>query len=204
MGTEEAVEALLVRFTYRIDPSITDQEEKEAVFQGIVAAGEVALSPSRNALRKYDAIAWPLKCLEQIGGSVAVVDALLDLIADMDIDYERDPEKKVQTLLQLEDRPDERVLDAVKRFLDDVNEPARFHTACTLLTQEKAGMAAADDVQVALLEQLVREESGRVKARVLDGFHERAWAVPEDQLEAVRANLPTGYLVDRQRKIKRK
>ena len=155
-------------------------------------------------MRKYDVIAWPLKCLEQIGGSEAVVDALLELIEGMDVDYERDPDKKVQTLLQLEERPDARILDAVKRFLDDVNEPARFHAACTLLSQEKAGTASGKDVQMALLEQLVREESGRVKACILDGFHERSWTVPEDQLEAVRANLPTGYLVDRQRKIKRK
>ena len=47
MGTAEAVSALMVRFTYRIDPSITDQEEKDAVFQGIVAAGEAAVGLDR-------------------------------------------------------------------------------------------------------------------------------------------------------------
>jgi len=202
MGTEEAVSALMVRFTYRIDPSITDQEEKDAVFQGVVAAGEAAVAPSLQALRAHKAIAWPLKCLKAVSGGGAVVDALLDLLSDMDVEYERDPEKKIQTLLTLEEWPDGRVMDAVSRFLDDVSEPARFHTVCTLLSQEKGGTTPADSVHELLLSQFVKEESGRVRARILDAFQEREWAIDEESVDAVRENLPTGYLIDRQRKVR--
>ena len=45
MQTPEAVEALLPRFTFYVDPSITDQEEKDAAFEGIVATGEAAVAP---------------------------------------------------------------------------------------------------------------------------------------------------------------
>ena len=39
LGTVESAAALLKRFTFMIDPSITDQEEKEAAFNGILRAG---------------------------------------------------------------------------------------------------------------------------------------------------------------------
>ena len=45
MGTSEAVEALLPRFTFYTDPSITDAEEKDAAFNGVVGAGEAAVAP---------------------------------------------------------------------------------------------------------------------------------------------------------------
>ena len=36
MRSREGVEALLPRFAFYVDPSITDQEEKDMAFQGIV------------------------------------------------------------------------------------------------------------------------------------------------------------------------
>src|SRR4051794_1745927 len=42
MQSADAAAALLKRFGFSIDPSITDQEEKEIAFQGIVAAGKDA------------------------------------------------------------------------------------------------------------------------------------------------------------------
>ena len=47
MATPEAVEALLKRFTFHMDPSITDQEEKESAFRGILRAGKDAIEPVR-------------------------------------------------------------------------------------------------------------------------------------------------------------
>jgi len=40
LGTASAAAALLKRFTLQIDPSITDQEEKQRAFDGIVAIGK--------------------------------------------------------------------------------------------------------------------------------------------------------------------
>src|SRR4051812_19490887 len=43
MKSGESAAALMKRFTFVIDPSITDQEEKDIAFQGVVAAGEDAV-----------------------------------------------------------------------------------------------------------------------------------------------------------------
>ena len=51
LGTAEAAEALLKRFTFAIDPSISDQEEKEIAFRGVLNAGREALEPIRAFAR---------------------------------------------------------------------------------------------------------------------------------------------------------
>ncbi len=190
MKTAEAVEALLQRFTFRVDPSITDQEEKELAFQGILGSGEVAVAPVRSYLEEADAIAWPVRILDEIEGQAAVVDALIGLLAGMDTEYERDPQRKIDVLAQLEARPDARVAEAVTPFLEDVNETVRFHAAGALLAQEDA--EASKD---RLIELLATDEGTRVRASVLDAFIERGWDLGE-RAKDVQPNLPPGYVLD--------
>src|ERR1043165_6360876 len=61
LKSADAVEALLKRFTFATDPSITDQEEKEAVFEGIVSAGREAIEPVRAFAAKAESLAWPVR-----------------------------------------------------------------------------------------------------------------------------------------------
>src|SRR5687768_6639669 len=134
----EAVEALLPRFTFYVDPSITDQDEKDLAFDGIVAVGEGAVEPVVAFLRRADSISWPLKMLDRILGAEAVVEKLLELLAGMDTEYERDPQRKIQMLAALEERVDPRIASVAVRFLQDANETVRFHAAGAVLAQTEA------------------------------------------------------------------
>src|SRR4051812_37164790 len=58
LKTAEAAEALLKRFNFTIDPSITDQEEKEAAFLGIVSCGEDAVAPVVEFCEKAEVLTW--------------------------------------------------------------------------------------------------------------------------------------------------
>jgi len=191
MRTPEAVTALLARFTIRVDPSIVDQEEKDAAFQGVVGAGDVAVEPVKRFMRDSETISWPLKALEQLLPDEEVVAALLEALEDMDTEYERDPQKKIQLVAYLEDRADSRIVEAVRRFLDDQNETVRFHAIGAIYVQAEAETAREE-----LLATLLREESVRCRARILDGFVENEWAVPDDQRQHVRSQLPDGYAID--------
>lgn len=191
MRTTAAVEALLGRFSFRMDPSITDQEEKDAAFQGIVAAGDAAVEPARRFLRTADAISWPLKMLEHLLPPEQVVGELLAVLEDMDTEYERDPEKKIQLVAYLEDRQDPRIVAAAKPFLDDMNETVRFHAVGAVLAQENAA-----DAQEELIDAFVREESVRVRVRILDGFVAHDWTIPESHLGEVQPKLPTGFALE--------
>ena len=59
-GSDEAIRALLTRFTIRVDPSITEGEEMNLAFHGVVQHGEAALEPVRVFLYYTETLAWPL------------------------------------------------------------------------------------------------------------------------------------------------
>lgn len=177
IDSEEAVEALLVRFTFYVDPTITDQEEKDGVFHAIVAKGPLAVAPLQRFIGKAESLSWPLKMLDRVQTPAEVLDTLLGLLRKMDTEYERDPQRKLQILAELETRHGEGVLEAVRPFLADVNETARFHAVGAVLAQENAEAAREP-----LLDVLAREESMRIKARILDGFNQRGWAIDQERM----------------------
>lgn len=198
MKTAEAVEALLVRFTFSVDPSITDQEEKDLAYRLVIDAGEAAVGPVRDFLRRSDSIAWPLKCLEPLVGAEELTTELLALVDKMDTEYERDPQKKIDVIGELEERRDPRILPAVQRFLEDANETVRFHAVATIFAQE-----GAEAAREALLATYLREDSVRVRVRILDGFIARGWDVAS-HVDAVRPKLPAGYAIDAKGKLTKK
>lgn len=187
LHTAEAVAALLPRFTFYIEPSINDQDEKDAAFDGVVATGSAAIEPLVAFLKRAESISWPLKMLERIAGPDAVIERLLELLSTMDTEYERDPQRKIQVLVELEDRRDVRIAPAVARFLSDANETVRFHAASTLL-----GQADAAEHRSALARCIEQEESVRVRVRILDGFVLAGWAF-ENPSPALRSRLPAGF-----------
>jgi hypothetical protein len=201
MGTADAAAALLRRFTFIMDPSITDQEEKEAAFAGIVRAGREAIEPIRAFVAKAESLAWPMRVIKDIVSEEEFVDELLLWLSKWDTEYAKFIDPKVQILVALEERRSEqasKVRAEVERFLLDVNEVARFHAVGAMFAQEEP------EAIPALLECLVSEESVRVKHRILDGFLARGWSVPEETREAVRKALPSGTTVDADGHVKKR
>ena len=187
IDSEEAVQALLVRFTFYTDPTITDQEEKEAVFASVVAKGPIAVAPLKRFMAKAESLSWPLKMLDRVLPPEEVLAMLLDMLRGMDTEYERDPQRKLQILVELETRHGAGVVEVVKPFLSDVHETARFHAVGAVLAQDDA-----DSARDALHEALVREDSMRIKGRILDGFGQRAWKVEPSKV----GKLPDAFTVD--------
>lgn len=187
IDSEEAVEALLVRFTFYVDPTITDQEEKDAVFNAIAAKGPTSVAPLKRFIAKAESLSWPLKMLDRVLPEPEVLSILLEMLGKMDTEYERDPQRKLQILAELETRRGERVVEVVRPFLADVHETARFHAVGAVLAQENA-----EDGREALLSALAREDSMRTKARILDGFGQRGWSVDAAQL----GKLPDAFVLD--------
>jgi hypothetical protein len=187
IDSEEAVDALLSRFTFYVDPTITDQEEKESVFNAVVAKGELAVGPLKRFVRKAESLSWPLKMLDRVLPPEQVLQIILELLAPMDTEYERDPQRKLQVLAELEARRGPEVAAAARPFLQDVHEPARFHAVGAVLTQDNRGEA-----REALLEALAKEESMRIKARILEGCAREGWSVDPAKL----GRLPEGFAID--------
>jgi HEAT repeat protein len=195
MKTADAASALLKRFTYAIDPSITDQEEKELAFQGIVAAGleeelpkgdsereralealrerrEQVFETIRSFCARAEQLTWPLKVLRELLPDEAYAAELITILEGFDTEYVRNVDPKVQLIVALEDVKSSAVREAVEPFLDDVNETVRFHAVKATFAQEDA---AAVPALVALLD---REESVRIKNKVAEGLGAAGWRIP--------------------------
>ena len=198
-GTEEALEGLLLRFTVYVDSSITDQEEKNVVFDAVVNAGDMALEPVVRFLRRAESIAWPLKMLEALCEPEVVTDHLLDVLESMDTEYERDPQRKIDVIVALGERRDPRLVLALRRFLEDSNETVRFSVVGSLLAQDDAASAVSD-----LLACYGQEESLRVRNRIVEGLAERQLAVPEARRAQVKDTLPKGYTLDGEGLVRRR
>jgi HEAT repeat protein len=190
-GTVEAAEALLKRFTFTMEPSITDQEEKENAAEGIVNAGQAAIEPIRKYCARAESLTWPLKVLRRIVGEEEMVDELLALLEEFDVEYMRNPEPKLHLIKELEEySSNDEVRAAVEPFLLDVNEPVRFHAALTVF-------AMNDEKSVpALVAALAEEESLRVKNRIAAGLVDKAWPISAELSDACKKALPPGYVLD--------
>lgn len=197
-GSDEAIRALLTRFTIRVDPSITDGEEKNEAFRGIVQHGEAVLQPVRDFLESSESLAWPFKILKEIQGEEEVTTTLLDLLSRMDTEYERDPQKKIDVIASLEERNDARIVGAVTRFLEDMNETVRFHAVGAILAQEEA-----DAARDAMTEAFLAEESVRVRMQILDGYVDRGWTL-EAVKDAAAKRMPTGYSLGKKGEVRKK
>jgi hypothetical protein len=193
MKSAEAVQALLPRFTFYADPSITDQQEKEEVYRLIVESGEPSIEPVLRFLRsdRTESLGWPLKILGQLMAQECVVAELLDLLGTMDTEYARDPTRKVQLLQALEDFRDERICGELLRFLEDVNESARFHAVATIFAQVDPTPA-----RQAVQRALAKEISMRVRTRMLEALAERHWDVGAERA-AVEKGLPANFRLDK-------
>jgi hypothetical protein len=195
MGTPDAVAVLLKRFTFRMDPSITDQEEKDSAFRGILKAGREALEPVRTFAEKAESLAWPMKILAEIVGPEEYIDELLQWLSKWDTEYAKFIDAKVQLLSELEEHKHPRIRAEVERFLEDVNESARFHAAATLLAQD-------DDASVPALATLLgEEESVRVRNKIADGLAARGWAIPEELRESAGKALPPAFAMNADGKV---
>jgi HEAT repeat protein len=185
----ESVTFLLKRFTFYIDPSITDQEEKDAALRGILGAGEAAILPIRTFCAKAESLTWPLKILKELVPSDRYVEEVVRLLEPFDTEYTRNVDPKQQLISELEHYNLPAIRPAVERFLEDASDDVRFATVATVFAQEDAASAGP------LTRALVVEESVRVKNRLAEGLAARSWAIPEDLRNDARGALPQGFSV---------
>jgi len=194
----EAAAALLRRFTFHIDPSITDQEEKDAALRGVLAAGEAAIEPIRAFCLRAVSLTWPLKILKELVPAERYVEELIHLLERFDTEYTRNTDPKQQLIAELEHYNVRAIRPAVERFLEDASEAIRFVAVATVFAQE-------DEASVGpLTKAFVAEESVRVKNRLLEGLAARGWAIADELREPARAAMPLQFTVDAQGKVKRR
>ena len=202
-GSPEAVEGLLARFTIRYDKSIEDEQEKQFVFDELTKMGGKILPSLQKHLRSADSISWGLKVLIEVASNDEAWPILADLCERNDNSYTRDPSKKIQLLNHLGEHSDPRSAKALLPYLTDMDEGVRFVTVEALLRQKDVESAREPLLQLLTNE---KEESRRIKKRILDGFADLGWDVKgfSGTVEKMLADMLPGARLDNHGKIKRK
>ncbi len=204
IGTHEAAISLLPRFTVTVDPSITDQEEKQLCFEGIVGigkglrgkrlsdAGKDAKEISSEPLTKEEIKALrdaiiertkeQCKKAENLTWQLKIMQALLSPKA-----YEKELLKllgawdteytrNVEPKINILHALEEVPSDAVREAVQDYLDDVN-ETVRFHAVQTTFAQDNPDSV-TALVELLKREESVRVKNKVCDGIVAKGWVVP--------------------------
>ena len=202
-GHVEAVEGLLSRFTIRYDKSIEDEQEKQFVFDELVKMGAKILPPLQSHLRNAESIAWGLKVLGEVASGEEAWPILADLCERNDNTYTRDPSKKIQLLNYLGESADTRAGKALVPYLQDMDEGVRFVAVEGLLHHKREEVAREPLLQLLVNE---KEDSRRIKKRIIDGFADLSWDVKgySGTVEKMLADLLPGSRLDNHGKIKRK
>ena len=191
LGTADAVEALLKRFTFQIDPSITDQEEKDLAYEGVLKAGKDAIEPVRAFAGKAESITYPIRIAKELlDDEEELVDELILWLSRWDTEYAKFIDPKLQLLEELGNHVNPNIREAVEPFLQDASDPARFNAVVATLAQKDEASLEP------LLALLLDEESVRIRTKIADGLVNLGWEIPDDQRDAVRKALPPQFGVD--------
>jgi len=216
-GSEDALVGLMKRFTITSAKSIEDEEEKGWVYRQLTDLGRGGksdaaataqqsseqyrvrlLSAAKRFCLEHENIAWVLRVVEELANAREEWELIDALLARHPPGYERDPAKKIQLLTHVSEIDDKRVPDILIRYLEDPDEGVRFFVVEALvdLADERA------------LEPLVqrlanaREDSLRVRTRVLDGLASLGWDVSAHKAVVV-ANLGHEHSFDGKKLVRR-
>ena len=136
LKTEPAIDALLMRYTIRVDPGITDDEEKARVLALIIQAGATALPAVKRFILGRDEISWPLRALSDLLPEAEVVKFLVELAGKVGSEYSRVPEKKVLLLHALRNHKAKEIVPVVLPFLEDMEDEVQIAAAEVIARQE--------------------------------------------------------------------
>ncbi|HYS11628.1 MAG TPA: HEAT repeat domain-containing protein [Myxococcales bacterium] len=200
LKTEAAIEALLTRYTFRVDPGITDDDEKARVLALISQAGEVALNPVKRFIQTRDEISWPLRALEALLPEAEVVKFLVEVAKKVGGEYSRVPEKKVLVLHALSNRRSPEIAPAVLPFLEDMDDEVQIAAAEVVVKQQDP---AGREPLIQHFLKAHESSNARVREALSGLLADSGWDV-KGYTPKVEAALPAGYKLDSKGKVVRK
>jgi len=201
LKTGPAIDALLLRFTFRVDPGITDDEEKARAMALIVQSGAEALEPVKRFIRGRDEISWPLRALGEMLPEAEVVKFLVEVAHKAGAEYSRVPEKKVLLLhaLMAHQAPAE-IVPSVLPFLEDMDDEVQIAAAEVIVRQKDAAGREP------LIQHFLKAHEGsnaRVREALAGILADSGWDV-KGYTPKVEAALPPAYKLDSKGKVLRK
>jgi len=190
LGSEEAIYALLGRFTYHTSGSIVDEDEKQLVFDVLRRKGAAAIPALEDYIINEKTIYWPLRTLSELAGTERAVEILLDALDSIPDRWAESMERMNSLVSSMRDFQHPRILERLIELSGDDFEEIRFLSVDGLSTFDE--QAAVDAVMERLLHE---EETVRVKTYITDLLLERGWNIKRWK-KRLGDHLPEGFFID--------
>ncbi len=205
MNTPESIKILLTRFQETNPNHTTDADEKQYVYSVLVDLGRRGDTDVIGVVTEYlktidENINWPLKVLTDLVSYEQMVELIIELLEDLNVYYQRSPEKKRELMLRAAEFQDPKLAEQVARFLEDDNETIRFLAVDALMAQEEDELA-----EEPLRARLREEDSIRTLQKLAEIFVDKpGWKIPDEEREDIDELLPDGFGVHKSGHIYRK
>ncbi len=201
LGTDEALRVLLLRFTLRVEPSITDHDEKNRVMEIVNDFGERSVPALKEFLAERDEVAFAITALSELVDEAAVVSAACDVLDKEANTHVRDPEKRVQLMRHLRDHKHERIVPTCLPFVGDLADDVKL-AALEAITAQGADERGRETIINALI-AAHGESNNRVRETAATALEQTGLLVTGFRPK-VEAALPVGFVVDREGRVKKK
>jgi HEAT repeat protein len=199
MKDPAAVASLMARFTVTVEPGTTDSDEKDQVFELVVAFGQDAIAPVKEFLKRSDsATSWAMRILERLMPEPELVGHFIELLGQIGAEYTRDPEKKSVVIHYLTGKDDPRIAAALLPFLEDPADDIKIAAL--------KGLAPLKDdrAREPILQLLTGSETARrVQTACVSALQEAGFGV-QGFREKVEALVADPYFVDKSGVVKKR
>lgn len=219
IGTHEAAVALMKRFKLHVDPSITDQEEKQLAFEGIVSIGrgergkrvsdagkdakEISndpLTPDEVAELREAVVAGAREYCQRAENLTWPLKVMRELLDDAAYEKEllellgqHDTEytRNVEPKVNLLAAMEELKTDGIREAVEEYLDDVNETVRFhAVQTTFDQGDPSAMPALVKMCEQ---EESVRIKNKVAEGMIEHGWSAPDDLVDTFQAAMKDAY-----------
>ncbi len=190
LGSEDAIYALLGRFTYHTPGSIVDEDEKQLVFDVLRRKGAAAIPALEEYVVNEKTIYWPLRTLTELAGEDRAVEILLEALDSLPDRWEQSMERMTNLVSSMRDFQHPKILERLILLSADEFEEIRFLSVDGLSTFE--GPGAVDAIMERLLDP---DETVRIKTYIMDLLLERGWNVKRFK-KRLTDHLPEGFFID--------
>lgn len=199
IGTDEALFGLLKRFTFRTEGSITDEDEKQLVFDLLVGVGPSAIPAIERFVSENDAVYWPLKALKELAGLEPAVQLMLRALDKTEENAVRVNEHRTQLVANLRDFPHPLIEARLLKLCHDPYEEVRTMALDGISTYgEEVGAPVT-------IERLLHEdETASVRAVIFELLVDSEWDLSKWKSEIVASGLlPTFYRIGKKGALER-
>ncbi len=198
MGTPEAYEALLVRFTFAANGHIADESEKRDLVQYVVDVGEPMVEPIKEFIATEKAITFAIRALSQLMSKEACVAFLVETLSAKEPLDHRTTDAKRALAIAIGDLGKLEDAKALVPYLEDHSDDVQINVVDAIGRLDNPE-TAADLAGVCCRDT----HAARIQSRAAHVIMEHGWSM-KHHFDKFIGEVKSEFLIDKKGMLKKK